>query len=120
MPHIPASASLRELLKPFQSPTLWRSIVELLLTIAPLAILWTAGAFAAMTGLWWLALLISIPAAAFVVRLFMIQHDCGHRSFFKSAWANDWVGRVIGVVTLTPHDCWRRTHSLHHATSGNL
>lgn len=120
MAHVPASASLREMLKPFQSPTLWRSIVELLLTAAPLAALWTAGAFAVGFGLWWLALLISIPAAAFVVRMFMIQHDCGHRSFFKSAWANDWVGRAIGIVTLTPHDCWRRTHSIHHATSGNL
>lgn len=120
MAHVPASASLREMLKPFQNPTLWRSIMELLLTAAPLAALWTAGAFAAAFGLWWLALLISIPAAAFVVRLFMVQHDCGHRSFFRSAWANDWVGRVIGIVTLTPHDCWRRTHGIHHATSGNL
>ncbi len=120
MAHAQASASLREFLKPFQRPILWRSVVELILTAAPLAALWAAGAFAVAAGLWWLSLIISIPAAAFVVRMFMIQHDCGHRSFFKSAWANDWVGRIIGVVTLTPHDCWRRTHGIHHATSGNL
>jgi omega-6 fatty acid desaturase (delta-12 desaturase) len=50
----------------------------------------------------------------------MIQHDCGHGAFFRGRRANDWVGRVIGVLTLTPYDYWRRTHALHHATSGNL
>ena len=57
---------------------------------------------------------------AFLVRLFMIQHDCGHGSFFRHRLVNDWVGRVIGVLTLTPYDFWRRTHAVHHATSGNL
>jgi fatty acid desaturase len=61
-----------------------------------------------------------VPAAGFLVRLFMIQHDCGHGSFFRRRLANDWVGRVIGVLTLTPYDFWRRTHALHHANSGNL
>ncbi len=120
MAHIPASAALREMLAPFQKPTLWRSITEIALSAVPLAVLWTAGWFAAGAGLWWLALLISIPSALFVVRLFMIQHDCGHRAFFRTPWINDWVGRVVGVFTLTPHDCWRRTHGIHHATSGNL
>jgi omega-6 fatty acid desaturase (delta-12 desaturase) len=50
----------------------------------------------------------------------MIQHDCGHGAFFRHRLANDWVGRVIGVLTLTPYDFWRRTHALHHAGSGNL
>ena len=50
----------------------------------------------------------------------MIQHDCGHGSFFRHRLANDWVGRVIGVLTLTPYDFWRHTHGIHHATSGNL
>jgi omega-6 fatty acid desaturase (delta-12 desaturase) len=54
------------------------------------------------------------------VRLFMIQHDCGHGSFFRHPLINAWVGRVIGVLTLTPYDFWRRTHAIHHATSGNL
>ena len=61
-----------------------------------------------------------MPAAGFLVRLFMIQHDCGHGAFFRHRRANDWVGRVIGVLTLTPYDFWRRTHALHHASSGNL
>jgi acyl-lipid omega-6 desaturase (Delta-12 desaturase) len=59
-------------------------------------------------------------AAGLLVRLFMIQHDCGHGSFFPSKRANDWVGRAIGVVTMTPYDHRRRCHAIHHATSGNL
>ena len=60
------------------------------------------------------------PPPAFSCALFMIQHDCGHGAFFRSRLANDWVGRVISVLTLTPYDCWRRAHAIHHATSGNL
>ncbi|MCA3573526.1 MAG: fatty acid desaturase, partial [Aestuariivirga sp.] len=55
-----------------------------------------------------------------VVRLFMIQHDCGHNAFFYSRRANDWTGRILGVLTLTPYDFWRHSHALHHAGSGNL
>src|SRR5258707_2820129 len=64
--------------------------------------------------------MLAIPAAGFLVRLFMIQHDCGHGAFFRHRLANDWVGRVIGVLTLTPYDFWRRTHAIHHASSGHL
>ena len=69
---------------------------------------------------WWLSLLLAVPAAGFLVRLFMIQHDCGHGSFFRHRRLNDWIGRLLGVLTLTPYDFWRRTHAMHHATSGNL
>lgn len=81
-----------------------------------------------MWGLTWAALdsgygaglVLALPAAGLLVRLFMIQHDCGHGAFFRRRRANDWVGRVIGVLTVTPYDCWRRSHALHHAGSGNL
>ena len=56
-----------------------------------------------------------MPAAGFLVRLFMIQHDCGHGSFFRSQWLNDWIGRVHRRADLTPYDFWRRTHAMHHA-----
>ena len=69
---------------------------------------------------YWLCLLLAVPAAGFLVRLFMIQHDCGHGSFFRRRRANDWLGRVLGVLTLTPYGYWRRTHAMHHATSGHL
>jgi len=55
-----------------------------------------------------------------MMRMFMIQHDCGHGSFFRSRAARDWVGRAIGVVLLTPYDYWKRTHAYHHAHSGDL
>jgi omega-6 fatty acid desaturase (delta-12 desaturase) len=61
-----------------------------------------------------------IPAAAFLLRLFMIQHDCGHGSFFARRRIDDWTGRVIGVLTMTPYDYWRRAHATHHASAGNL
>jgi omega-6 fatty acid desaturase (delta-12 desaturase) len=55
-----------------------------------------------------------------VVRLFMLQHDCGHGAFFKSQKLNNLVGTMLGVFTLVPYDYWRKTHAIHHATSGNL
>ena len=69
---------------------------------------------------YWSSLLLILPAAGFLVRLFMIQHDCGHGSFFKKRWANDMLGRVLGVLTFTPYSDWQRAHAKHHAGSGNL
>src|SRR5579871_5272111 len=96
--------SWRQVLAAYQQPDLHKSIVELALSLTPLVLIWAAAWLAVLAGAWWLALLASIPAAAFVVRLFMIQHDCGHRSYFRSAGLNDWTGRLIGVLTLTPYD----------------
>jgi omega-6 fatty acid desaturase (delta-12 desaturase) len=69
---------------------------------------------------YWLTLLLAAPTAGFLVRLFIIQHDCGHHSFFRSRRANDLVGGILGVFTLTPYYLWRRSHSRHHASSGDL
>ena len=104
----------------YREPNDVRSMVEIAITFGPLAALSVCGWAAFCLGFWWLSLLIAIPAGGFLVRLFMIQHDCGHGAFFRHRLANDWVGRVIGVVTLTPYDFWRRTHAIHHASSGNL
>jgi acyl-lipid omega-6 desaturase (Delta-12 desaturase) len=65
-------------------------------------------------------LLLTIPAGGFLLRLFLIQHDCGHGAFFSRQASNDWLGRVLGVLTLTPYDYWRRSHALHHASTGHL
>ena len=94
-------------------------MLELLITGVPFALLWIA-MWAALGLSYWLSLMLALPAAGFLVRLFMIQHDCGHGSFFRHRLANDWVGRVIGTLTLTPYDFWRRSHAIHHASSGNL
>ncbi len=69
---------------------------------------------------YFLAVLCAIPAAGLLVRLFIIQHDCGHGSFFRSRAANDWLGRAIGVLTLTPYGHWKQGHAVHHASSGDL
>jgi omega-6 fatty acid desaturase (delta-12 desaturase) len=103
----------------YRKPVRMRSLFELVVTFVPFALLWAAAWWALSIG-YWLSLAISVPAAAFLVRLFMIQHDCGHGAFFKERAINDWVGRAIGILTLTPYDVWRRSHSIHHASSGNL
>jgi omega-6 fatty acid desaturase (delta-12 desaturase) len=108
-----------EIVARYREPSSLRSIIEIAITTLPLVLLWIA-MWVALQFSYWLCLLIAVPAAGFLVRLFMIQHDCGHGSFFRHRLANDWVGRVIGVLTLTPYDFWRRTHAVHHATSGNL
>lgn len=106
-------------LNEYRKPKLSRSIFELVATAGPLIALWVM-AWLALSVSVWLTLLITIPAAGFLVRLFLIQHDCGHGSFFRKRATNDWVGRLLGVLTLTPYDIWQRSHSVHHATTGNL
>ncbi len=103
----------------YREPGAARSSFEIAITAFPLVILWIA-MWGSLSLSPWLSLLLSVPTAGFLVRLFMIQHDCSHGSFFGRRSVNDWVGRVIGVVTLTPHDLWRRTHAIHHAGMGNL
>lgn len=103
----------------YREPNATRGVAELLLTAVPFVTLW-AMAWWALSYSYLLALAICVPAAGFLVRLFLILHDCGHGSFFKQRVANDWVGRVCGLLTLTPFGVWRKSHNLHHATSGNL
>jgi omega-6 fatty acid desaturase (delta-12 desaturase) len=103
----------------YRDPSHVRSIVEILITIVPFAGLWSLMWLSLHVG-YGLYLLLAVPTAGFLVRLFMIQHDCGHGSLFRHRLMNDWIGRVIGVLTLTPYDFWRRTHAAHHASSGNL
>jgi omega-6 fatty acid desaturase (delta-12 desaturase) len=69
---------------------------------------------------YWLTLALVIPAAGMVVRIFIIFHDCGHGSFFKSSQANHWVGSILGLLVFTPYFYWRQSHATHHATAGNL
>ena len=112
--------SLTQILANYRKPSQARSIAELTITFVPLVILWMTAWFTFSLGYAWAPLFIAVPAAGFLVRLFMIQHDCGHGTFFAHRQANDWIGRLIGALTLTPYDFWRRTHALHHATAGNL
>jgi omega-6 fatty acid desaturase (delta-12 desaturase) len=115
----PSARDWLEVLSRYREPDPWRSALEILVTFAPLAGLWLL-AWAALSVSYWLTLAFTVPAAIFLVRMFLIQHDCGHGTFFRRKRMNDWVGRVIGVFTLTPYDVWRRSHAIHHASSGNL
>ena len=103
----------------YRKPDGARGLFELTITAVPFVFIWIAMWATSDIG-YWICLLLALPAAGFLVRLFMIQHDCGHGAFFRHRHANDWLGRVIGVFTLTPYDFWRRAHAIHHASSGCL
>jgi omega-6 fatty acid desaturase (delta-12 desaturase) len=113
------SAPWRQLVRPYAVPHTGQAFAQLLLTALPFFACTAATIYGIDHGFWG-AYVLALPAAAFLVRLFMIQHDCGHRSFFKARWANDVVGSMLGVLTLTPYEAWRQRHAAHHATSGNL
>ncbi len=118
---IPSShAAWLKALDRFKLPANGRAALELAITLVPFVGLWTLTYVALTQERFWLAVPLAVLCSGFVVRLFLIQHDCGHRAFFASKRANDWTGRVLGVLTLTPYDHWRRTHAMHHATHGNL
>jgi omega-6 fatty acid desaturase (delta-12 desaturase) len=110
---------LGKIARAYGSPDAKRSLLQLTATVVPLAGLWFLMERSLEHG-YWLTLLLAVPAAGFMLRLFMIQHDCGHGAFFRSRRLNDLLGRLIGVVTLTPYGYWRQAHAVHHATSGNL
>ena len=103
----------------YREPSTRRSLFELAVTLTPFLLLW-ALAWMALSVSGWLALALAVANGAFLVRIFIIQHDCGHGAFLKNRRAQDWVGRVLGVLTLTPYAVWRRAHSIHHAGHGNL
>nr|WP_318527856.1 fatty acid desaturase [Defluviimonas sp. WL0050] len=111
-------ALVRKLAK-YRSPVPARSRKELAITIIPFAAIFSLS-WASLSISLWVSVALSLANAAFVLRLFMIQHDCGHGAFFGARHWNDWTGRLIGLLTLTPYEVWRRTHAIHHATTGNL
>ena len=112
-------SSWKEVVARHQVPTLRKSLWQILNSLVPyLALcglmLWTVHIS------YWLTLAVAFAAAGFMIRIFIIFHDCGHGSFFKSERANHVLGFVTGVLTYTPYHQWRHKHALHHATSGDL
>ncbi len=104
----------------YRTPSNGRSIFEIFVTFVPFAALWSLTWAAVHFGYWQLLAVLWLLAAGFLVRLFLIQHDCGHGSFFRHRATNDWIGRALGVLTLTPYDTWRHAHAIHHSTTGHL
>lgn len=112
-------SSWRKLVAPYQHAVLESSIRMLANTLLPFLGLWALMIYSLQISQW-LTLALVIPAAAFQVRLFIIFHDCGHGSYFKSHKANSLVGFFLGVLLFTPSEDWWHQHALHHATAGNL
>ncbi|ASP32043.1 fatty acid desaturase [Labrenzia sp. VG12] len=103
----------------YRQPSPMRSAREIAITVLCFVALWTAAVVTILHVGWW-GLVFTIPTAGFLVRLFILQHDCGHGTLFAHRSLNNWIGRLIGVFTWAPYDYWRRTHAVHHASAGNL
>ena len=111
--------SLNALLAPYRGPVFKHSLWQLTSTFGLFVSTWVL-MYLSLRISYALTLALAVPAAFLMVRLFIIQHDCGHGSFFRSSRVADIVGSVLGVLTLTPYHYWKKTHAIHHATSGNL
>jgi acyl-lipid omega-6 desaturase (Delta-12 desaturase) len=117
--HQSSIAQLKKTVAPYEKTDMKASIRQLINTIVPLVLLWY-GAYLSLSVSYWLTLPIAVVTAGFVIRTFIIFHDCCHQSFFRSRLANDIVGTITGVMTLCPYEQWKNAHSIHHATSSNL
>ncbi len=121
--HKPTPAAERKywnrLLAAYARPVDRKAWFQLVSTAALFALTWCLMLFS-LRGPYWLTLLAALPAAGLATRLFIFQHDCGHGAFFRSRAANNLVGGLLGVLTLTPYRYWRRTHAVHHGGSGDL
>ena len=109
----------RETVVKYKRPNHLKSGWQILNTLPPFFGLWYL-MYLSLFQSYWITLLLAVPTAGVLVRIFTIQHDCGHRSFFRSPRANDLLGSLCGILTITPYHHWRRTHTRHHVTSGNL
>jgi len=116
---MPVTPGWTELVAKYQAPDVRRSIQQVCNSFLPFIALLVLMYFSIAVS-YWLTLAMAIPAAGFLARIFIIQHDCGHGSFFRSARANDCLGFICGVLTMTPYKHWRLSHALHHRGASNL
>ncbi len=106
-------------IRKYNQPDIRRSIWQIINSLGPYLILWVL-MYYSLSISYWITLGLSLLAAGFLVRIFIIFHDCGHGSFFKSARANRAVGIILGSLVFTPYDRWHNDHAIHHSTVGNL
>ncbi|HEV2379813.1 MAG TPA: fatty acid desaturase [Terriglobia bacterium] len=109
----------KDIVAKYQQPSLWRSVLQMVNSLLPYVALWIL-MYISLAVSYWITLPLAVLAGGFLVRVFIIHHDCGHGSFFKSQRANDIVGFITGVLTFTPYHFWRWEHAVHHAGSGDL
>jgi acyl-lipid omega-6 desaturase (Delta-12 desaturase) len=116
---LPSTAEWKEIVARYQQPSTPRAIWQIVNTLVPMGVLWYL-MYLSVGVSWGITVPLAILTGAFLVRVFIIFHDCGHGSFFKSRVANDVTGFLTGILTLTPYYHWRWEHNIHHATSGHL
>lgn len=107
------------LVAPYQTANTWQSVWQTVNSFIPFVLMWYA-MYLSLAYSYWLTLALALPAAGFLVRIFIIQHDCGHGSFFNTRKVNDLLGSICGVLTMTPYLYWRKSHAIHHASAGSL
>lgn len=110
---------LRKSVAPYEKSNVKASVRQILNTIPPFFLFWFL-AYQSLAISTWLAVGVAVVAAGFLVRIFIIFHDCTHNSFFTSRKANDRLGTILGILTLFPYEKWKRDHNIHHASNGNL
>jgi omega-6 fatty acid desaturase (delta-12 desaturase) len=114
-----AEPDWRAILAPYARPCPRRALLDIVTSVVPYFAL-SFGIYLALSVSYLLAFVLAIPAAAFLVRTFILFHDCAHGSFLPSKRANAWLGRGLGLLVLSPFARWRHDHAVHHATSGDL
>ena len=110
---------MRELLAPYAHPRVGRSVQDLLTAVLPYLAL-SVLMYASLSVSYLLTLALAIPAAGFLLRTYILFHDCTHGSFLPSKRANAWLGVTLGLLVFSPFPSWRHNHAVHHATSGDL
>src|SRR3712207_341700 len=111
--------SWREILAPYSRPRVARSTIELCTSVVPYLLL-TALGYVLVDVSGWLALALAPLSAGFLLRTYIVFHDCTHGSFLPSKKANARLGAVVGLLVWTPFASWRHAHAVHHATAGDL
>jgi acyl-lipid omega-6 desaturase (Delta-12 desaturase) len=109
----------RDGLARYERPRLGRSLLDVATSLVPYVALWAA-MYVALDVSYWLVLILSVPAAGFLLRTYIVFHDCAHGSFLRSKRANTLLGRTLGLVVFSPFQSWRQNHAVHHATAGDL
>lgn len=111
--------TLKKEVAPFEHSDMKSSVIQLFNTIPLFFLLWFAS-YQSLKISYWLTLAFAVVTAGFVIRIFIIFHDCCHQSFFKNRKLNSIVGTITGIITMFPYEKWKHDHSIHHATSSNL
>jgi omega-6 fatty acid desaturase (delta-12 desaturase) len=115
----PNTPAWKAIVARYQQPAPWRAIWQVVNTLVPYAALWYL-MYLSLSISYWLTVPLVLLAGGFLVRVFIIFHDCGHGSFLKSRTANDVLGTIAGVLCFTPYYRWRWEHAVHHSSSGDL